>query len=173
VAFAAELPRVLAGADVACFLLRSDDDDAAVRRVAGVLAPIVRDRGGAFLIDGRTRLARELDADGAHVDAAEGAAARQELGVECGLSRHLAMEAADRGADYVAFGSPGADAAVLDMVAWWSPLFVVPCIAWAATIEAAGALARAGADFVAVDDLVWRHAQGPVAGLEAVRSVLG
>ena len=173
---------MLATADVACFLLRlRDDDEGEVRRAVRTLAPIVRDRGGAFLIDGRVNLARDVDADGAHVAAADGAVARQELGpdrslgIECGLSRHLAMEAADLGADYVAMGSYGADPApaILEMVTWWAPLFVVPCVAWATSVEEAAFLAKAGSDFVAVCDPVWAHERGAIAGLEAIAAALG
>ena len=91
------------------------------------------------------------------------------VGVTCHDSRHLAMEAAERGATYVAFGAfhPTAtkaakSSASLETLEWWRDLFVVPCVAIGGiNVENCGALVKAGADFVAVVSAVWDHPEGP------------
>src|SRR5207237_7551957 len=85
-------------------------------------------------------------------------------------TRHDAMLAAEAG-DYVMFGEPDAAGyrhsfnAVLERVDWWAEVFEIPCVGFAASFDEVEALARAGADFVAVGDLVWRDARGPAAAL--------
>ena len=90
------------------------------------------------------------------------------IGTDCGGSRHAAMTLAQTGADYVAFraalspehGAP--DETQREMVAWWSELFEVPCVAFGVTsLASAERLARNGADFVAVPDTFWRHSDNP------------
>ncbi|MCB1883898.1 MAG: hypothetical protein KDG89_07870, partial [Geminicoccaceae bacterium] len=98
--------------------------------------------------------------DGVLLDGADGVAdARRTLGADaligarCGLSRHAAMVAGEAGADYVVFAADGADADdLVEMVAWWTGLFVLPSVAVLAPDGPAYALALAGADFLLVDD---------------------
>src|SRR5581483_1487799 len=113
-AFAPRLEEALAGGDVACVQLRlKEADDAAIRRAARILQPIVQGRGVAFVMNDRPDLAAELDCDGVHVGEEDMpyAEARRLLGpdrivgVTCGASRHRALVAAEAGADYVAFGA--------------------------------------------------------------------
>jgi thiamine-phosphate pyrophosphorylase len=85
------------------------------------------------------------------------------------------MLMAELGADYVAFGAareargPAPDRRA-EMIAWWSEIFVVPCVAWdVESAEAAERLARLGADFVALDTGIW-EAEGAakrIASLDA------
>lgn len=188
-AFAKPFAQALDAGDVACVQLRlkdvSDDD---VKRAAAMLLPIARERGVAFLINDRPDLARATDADGAHVgqDDASYAEARRLLGpdrvvgVTCHDSRHLAMEAAEAGADYVAFGAffptgtkQPKTQATPDLLAWWSALFVVPSVAIGGITPAnCGALVRAGADFLAVVSAVWDHPQGPGAAVKAFNAAI-
>lgn len=110
-----------------------------------------------------------VGADGAYlgepgVAAAEVADWRDALGPEgmlvvfCGTSRHAAMEAAEAGADAIAFGGEGE--MLLDLIGWWSALMEIPCIAaGAASPDQAIALVHAGADFVMPDPELW--AGGP------------
>jgi thiamine-phosphate pyrophosphorylase len=64
----------------------------------------------------------------------------------------------EAGAEYVGFGIPShvedravAAARRLDLVAWWSEIFEPPCVGFDVdSVEDAGALAAAGADFIAV-----------------------
>ena len=75
--------------------------------------PIAQTRDVAFILNDRPDLASELGCDGVHIgqeDAslrrgARGGGPDRIVGVTCHDSRHLAMEAAEAGADYVAFGA--------------------------------------------------------------------
>jgi thiamine-phosphate pyrophosphorylase len=101
------------------------------------------------------------------------------VGITCHDSRHLAMEAADAGADYVAFGAffPTATKeakthADLDLLRWWAELMVVPCVAIGGiTVENARPLVEAGADFLAVSAGIWNHPQGPEAAVRAFNAL--
>jgi thiamine-phosphate pyrophosphorylase len=101
------------------------------------------------------------------------------VGVTCHDSRHLAMEAAEAGADYIAFGAffPTATKqpkshADIELLRWWSELMVVPCVAIGGiTVENAPALVAAGADFLAVSSGVWDHPDGPQAAVKAFNAL--
>jgi thiamine-phosphate pyrophosphorylase len=72
------------------------------------------------------------------------------VGVDSGTSRHDAITAAEGGADYVAFGAPGA-AADPELIGWWQEIMTLPCVVFgAAGPEDCARFAAAGADFVAV-----------------------
>ncbi len=180
--FAEELRAALDGGDVACLQLRLKDvDDDTVRRAAEALRPVAQEYGVAFLINDRPDLALELRADGCHVgqeDAPYGSAreilgADHIVGVTCHASRHLAMEAAEAGADYVAFGAFFATgtkqakaSAGLEILQWWSRLFEVPCVAIGGiTVENCPPLVAAGADFLSVVAGVWYYPEGPGAAV--------
>ena len=177
-AFADDLRRALDGGDVACLQLRlkdvSDDD---VRRATEILMPIAQKANVAFILNDRPDLAAELRCDGVHVgqDDASYAEARAAVGrnaivgVTCHNSRHLAMEAGEAGADYVAFGAffptqtkePKTQADI-ELIQWWAEVMTVPCVAIGGiTVENARALVEAGADFIAVSAGVWNFSQGP------------
>jgi len=178
------LAAALESGDVACLLLRLDDaSDDEMRAAAAALRPVAQGRGVAFLIDGRPGIAAETGADGVHVEGADAYdAARRAVGADaivgvgCGGSRDAAMTAAERGADYVAFGSFAAAAAAgsdLELLGWWSELMTVPCVAAGDAAPAdAAALARAGADFVASGDAVWDHPDGPAAAVRALNAAI-
>jgi thiamine-phosphate pyrophosphorylase len=185
-AFSPDLAAALDAGDVACVQLRlKDAGDDAIRMACEVLRPVVQERGVAFLLNDRPDLAAELGCDGVHVgqqDASYVEARRivgkdAIVGVTCHASRHLAMQAAEAGADYVAFGAffptvtkeppSSADPSILR---WWSDLMTVPCVA----IGGIGPgncrpLLDAGADFLAVCSGVWRHPDGPAAAVRALR----
>jgi thiamine-phosphate pyrophosphorylase len=186
--FITPLREALAGGDVASFQLRLKDvEDDAIRRAADLLRPVVQAHGAAFILNDRPDLAAELGCDGVHVgqDDASYAEARATMGpsrivgVTCHDSRHLAVEAAEAGADYVAFGAffptrtkepkTQADIALLN---WWSDVMVVPAVAVGGIIVAnAPALVEAGADFLAVSAGVWEHADGPKAAVAAFNAL--
>jgi thiamine-phosphate pyrophosphorylase len=182
--FAGAMEAALRGGDVACVQLRMKDvPDEAVLRAAERLMPMVQAADAAFLVNDRPDLAARCGADGVHVgqtDAAYADARRivgpdRIVGVTCHASRHLAMEAGEAGADYVAFGAfyPSSTKAPPsfaepEILAWWQALMETPCVAIGG-IEVGNAepLVRAGADFLAVANGVWAHAKGPA---EAVRA---
>jgi thiamine-phosphate pyrophosphorylase len=184
VTFADRLAEALDAGDVACVQLRlKPAGDDAIRRAADALRPIAQRRGVAFLMNDRPDLALATDCDGVHVgqEDASYAAARQIVGlgrivgVTCHASRDLAIDAADAGADYVAFGAffPSASKAAQHraepgIVQWWSELMTVPCVAIGGiTPENCAPLVAAGADFLAVIAAVWEHPQGPGAAVKA------
>jgi thiamine-phosphate pyrophosphorylase len=174
------LSEAVAAADVAAVLLRLADADerTLIDRVKTLLAP-VQQAGAALLLDGRAELAVHTGADGAHltgIDAFSDAVERlrPERIAGCGglKTRHDAMVAAERGADYVMLGDfPGgqrpAFEAIVERVEWWANLFQIPCVGFAASPDEVGRLARAGAEFVAVGDGIWDHADGPAAAVAA------
>lgn len=173
--FAAELRAAFDGGDVAAFLLSLPDaDEADIVRAADTLRPICQQRDIAFFLDDRPALAVKLDCDGVQVSAEACVAARRvvgnerQVGVVCNASRHLAMEAAEAGADYVAF-----DLADLEMIEWWTGLFEIPCIATGnVTFATAPSLLKAGADFIAAGAAVWDAARGPQAAVRAFNELL-
>ena len=186
--FADALRAALAGGDVAAFQLRLKDvDDAAIARAADTLRPICQQRDVAFIMNDRPDLAVKLDCDGVHVgqeDLSYAEARRivgpdRQVGVTAKASRHLAMEAAEAGADYVAFGAffPSTTKTVttpasLEIVEWWSELMEIPCVAIGGiTVRNAAPVIAAGADFLAVAGGVWNHEDGPEAAVRAFNAL--
>ena len=163
------LVEVIEAADVACVLLCQDAAEADPALDLR-LRELTLARDVALLVGNDAARAKRIGADGVHLpaDAALYGQAREHLGqraivgVGCNKSRHEAMLLAELGADYVAFGPT---AAALDreieeragLIAWWSEIFVVPCVAWnVETPEEAANLARLGADFVALSPSIWQ-----------------
>jgi thiamine-phosphate pyrophosphorylase len=184
---------VLAGAldagDVACLQIRlkeaSDDE---IRHATDILRPVAQERGVALLMNDRPDLAVELGCDGVHVgqeDAAYKEARRivgegATVGVTCDNSRHLAMTAAEQGADYVAFGAffpsvtkQSSVRAEPDILSWWSKIFEIPCVATGGVmVDNCRPLVEAGADFLAVVSGVWDYADGPAAAVRAFNAAI-
>ena len=182
--FAERLAAALETGDIACVLLRTTElDGIAAARSAEALRALVQGRDVALLIEGHAELARDCGADGLHIAASEGLevpALRRLIGPEaivgvgCGVSRDPAVAAAETGADYVAFGD--LDAAVpppAELLSLWQETMTPPCVALGGiTLANAAGLARAGADFLAVENAVWDHPEGPAAAVRAFNAVL-
>jgi len=188
-AFASVLHAALDAGPVAALQIRlkpaSDDQ---VRAAVKALQPVCHANDVAVILNDRPDLAAELNCDGVHIgqDDMSYAEARRlmgpncTVGITCHNSRHLAMEAAERGADYVAFGAffptttkEAKTRAELDLVAWWSDLMTVPCVAIGGiTVDNCQPLIAAGADFLAVSGGVWNHAQGPAFAVHRFRELL-
>lgn len=182
--FPGQLKAALDGGPVAAFQLRLKDvEDFEVLRAGEALKPVLAAHDVALIVNDRADLAAQLGADGVHLGQEDGSveAARKllghdaQIGVTCHDSRHLAMEASEAGANYVAFGAffPTAtketrhrpDPAILS---WWTVLSPLPCVAIGGiTPENAAPLVEAGADFVAVSRSVWQHPDGPGAAVAA------
>jgi len=187
--FAESLKAALDGGPVAAFQLRLKGlDEHAVARAAEPLQRICAERDVAFIVNDSVSLAKRLGADGVHLGQSDGdpREARAalgpsvQIGVTCHDSRHLAMEAGEAGADYVAFGAffPTTTKETLhrpdpSILSWWSALFELPCVAIGGiTAENGRPLVEAGADFLAVCSAVWAHPQGPAAGVAAFQDIL-
>lgn len=188
-AFRDQLAAALDGGDVACLQIRlkeaSEDD---IRRATDILRPLAQDRDVAVLLNDRPDLAAELGCDGVHLgqedtpykEARRILGGDAIIGVTCHSSRHLAMVAAEQGADYVAFGAffPSTTKAVGDLadpeiLSWWSEMMEVPCVAAGGiTAASCGALVEAGADFLAVSAGVWAHPDGPAAAVRAFNEAI-
>jgi thiamine-phosphate pyrophosphorylase len=183
-AFADRLDEALAAGDAAALQIRlKPADDATILAAVEVLAPVARAHGVAVILNDRPDLAARSGCDGVHIGQSDAslAEARRTMGAEamigvtCHDSRELAMDAAEAGADYVAFGAffPTTTKETLhrpdpEILTIWQETVEVPCVAIGGiTPENAGDLARAGADFVAVSSAVWSHPDGPA---EAVRA---
>ncbi|HKY81734.1 MAG TPA: thiamine phosphate synthase [Sphingobium sp.] len=187
--FSARLAEALDGGRVAAFQLRLKGiEEDAIARAAAPLQTLCAERGVAFIINDSVALAKSLGTDGVHLGQGDGdpREARRilgpavQIGVTCHDSRHLAMEAGEAGADYVAFGAfyPTATKETLhrpdpSILGWWTTVFELPCVAIGGiTAGNAGPLVQAGADFLAVSAAVWNHEAGPRAGAAAFGEVL-
>jgi thiamine-phosphate pyrophosphorylase len=178
-AFPDRLARALDAGPVAAFQFRVKDvDQHEAARLAEPLQRLCADREVAFIVNDSVSLAKRLGADGVHLGQDDGDAreARSilgpnvQIGVTCHDSRHLAMEAGEAGADYVAFGSfyPTTTKEVRHrpepaILSWWSTLFEMPCVAIGGiTPHNARPLVEAGADFLAVSGAVWNGDEAAV-----------
>lgn len=187
-AFRDTLAAALDGGDVACLQLRlKDATPDEVKRATEALMPVCHAREVAFILNDDARLAHALGCDGAHLGQSDGdhAGARKLLkdrilGITCHASRHLAMEAGELGADYVAFGAffptdtkETVHTAGTDLLEWWSEMMEIPCVAIGGITAANCApLVRAGADFLAVVGAVWNHPEGAAAGVRAMNAAI-
>ena len=170
--FPDRLARALDAAPVAAFQFRVKGlDDHAAAPLAEPLQAICAAREVAFIVNDSISLAKRLGADGVHLgqgdgtlaDARERLGREAQIGVTCHASRHLALEAGEGGADYVAFGAFFASQtkatehqAGLDLLEWWQAFMEIPCVAIGGITPAnCGPVVRAGADFLAVSGAVW------------------
>jgi thiamine-phosphate pyrophosphorylase len=181
-ALVADLPGLLAGADIAAVLLRLQmtDQRSMISKVK-TLAPSIQNAGAALLLDGHVELVARAGADGAHLS---GIAALEEAlptlkpdriaGVGGLETRHDSMLAGELGVDYVLFGEPDSHGkrpsaeAIAERLDWWAELFEPPCIGYATSREEAYEFARAGADFVLVDEAIWADPRGASAALAEI-----
>ena len=170
--FPDRLARALDAAPVAAFQFRVKGlDEHAAARLAEPLQELCAARDVTFIINDAVGLAKRLGADGVHLGQSDGSVAdaraalgrEAQIGVTCHASRHLAMDAGDVGADYVAFGAffptttkPTEHRAELDLLTWWQGIFELPCVAIGGiTPDNCAPLVSAGADFLAVSGAVW------------------
>jgi thiamine-phosphate pyrophosphorylase len=158
-------------------------DQHAAAALAEPLQAICAAHDCAFIVNDSVALAKRIKADGVHLgqgdgdpkEAREALGREAQIGVTCHASKHLAMEAGEAGADYVAFGAffesstkdkGDAERPTLETVEWWVKLFEIPCVVIGGITPAnCGPLVAAGADFLAVSGGVWQGDE--VAAIEA------
>ena len=186
--FGDDLKRALEPGIAAAFQLRVKDvGEHELARLAEPLQRICADADVAFIVNDSMALAKRLGADGVHLGQSDGDVAEArallgpsaQIGKTCHDSRHLAMEAGEAGADYVAFGAfyptstkPSDYRPGPSILSWWSTLFEIPCVAIGGiTPENAAPLVASGADFLAVCQAVWSK-DDPVAAVSAFTEVL-
>ncbi|WP_420140317.1 thiamine phosphate synthase [Sphingomonas sp.] len=189
VGFADRLGAALDAGPVAAFQLRLKGvSEHEIARLAEPLQRLCADRDVAFIVNDSAGLAKRLGADGVHLGQGDGdprearalLGPAAQIGVTCHDSRHLAMEAGEAGADYVAFGSfyPTTTKEVRhrpepSILGWWTTLFELPCVAIGGiTPGNAAPLIEAGADFLAVCGSVWNDPAGEAAAVRAFAAVL-
>lgn len=187
--FPEKLEQALAAAPVAAFQFRVKDvTQHEAARLAEPLQAICAAHGTAFIVNDDMALVRRIGADGVHLGQGDGdpkearrlLGPQAQIGVTCHNSRHLAMEAGEAGADYVAFGAffPTSTKAVEhradpEILTWWQGLFELPCVAIGGiTTDNARILIDAGADFLAVSAGVWAYPGGPAEAVRAFAAIL-
>lgn len=187
-AFPDRLKAALEPGVAAAFQLRvKATDEHELARLAEPLQRICADAEVAFIVNDNMSLAKRLGADGVHLGQSDGdirearalLGPAAQIGKTCHDSRHLAMEAGEAGADYVAFGAfyptttkPSEYRPEPSILSWWSTLFEIPCVAIGGiTPDNAKRLVKAGADFVAVCQAVWGK-DDPSAAVRAFEEVL-
>jgi thiamine-phosphate pyrophosphorylase len=187
--FIDQLAAAFDGGPVAAFQLRLKGlDDDSIVRLAEPLQKLCAEREVAFIINDSIAIAKRLGADGVHLGQGDGdpREARKilgttaQIGVTCHDSRHLAMQAGEAGADYIAFGAFFPTTTKVTehqpepvILRWWSSVFELPCVAIGGiTAQNCAPLIEAGADFLAVSSAVWGHPEGPGAGVAAFSAVL-
>jgi len=188
--FAGRLEAALSAGDVAALQVRlKDASEAEITEAVRVLGPIARAHDAALILNDDPDLAARLGCDGVHVGQSDMPCAEarrrvgkdRTVGVTCHDSRHLAMEAAEQGADYVAFGaffpSSTKDAptrAEPETLSVWQETMQTPCVAIGGiTAETARGLAAAGADFLAVSAGVWSHPEGEAQAVRDLNVAIG
>lgn len=188
--FLAVFRQALEGGTIAALQLRLKDvADDEVLKAAEALLPVCEEADVALIINDRADLAKKSGAEGVHLGQSDGSVAEartllgadRTIGVTCNDSRHLAMEAGEAGADYVAFGAffpsdtkTPEHFAEAEILSWWTALSELPCVAIGGITPENGApLVEAGADFLAVSAGVWNHAGGPAAAVKAFNQLFG
>jgi thiamine-phosphate pyrophosphorylase len=183
--FGRSLAHALDAGDVAALQIRlKDETDDVIAAATDVIGPIAQARGVAVIMNDRPDLAARLGCDGVHIGQTDGSlaearrivGAERMVGVTCHDSLHLAMEAAEGGADYVAFGAffptttkEAPTRAEPDLLTGWQADMLIPCVAIGGiTAENVRGIARAGADFVAVSAGVWASPDGVGAAVKAL-----
>ena len=188
-AFGRLLAQTLDAGEVAALQIRlKDQPDEVIAAAVAAFSPIAQARGVAVILNDRPDLAAKLGCDGVHVGQSDTPLSEARkimgpdamIGVTCHDSRHLAMEAAEGGADYVAFGAffptttkEAPTHAEPEILTIWQQFMETPCVAIGGiNADNAAGLAKAGADFLAVSAGVWAHPQGPAAGVKAIEAAI-
>ena len=188
-AFTGLLEQALSAGPVAALQIRlKDASDDQIRAAVARLAPVAQAHGVAVILNDRPDLAKATGCDGVHVGQEDTPVAEARrimgpdamIGATCHDSRHLGMEAAEAGADYVAFGAffptttkEAPTQAEPEILTIWQQFMETPCVAIGGiNADNAAGLAKAGADFLAVSAGVWAHPQGPAAGVTAIEAAI-
>lgn len=178
--FAPLFDSVLGAADVSSVYFRlAPVGESEAARIASRLAPLAQ-RAETAALFADPRIAGRANADGVHLfgqgeallssleDAIASMKPQRIVGVGGTRTRHDAMSAGELDVDYMCFGDPTPDGwtpdldLILERVEWWSAIFNVPCVGFAASLDHVAPIVAAGADFVALSDAIWADPRGPV-----------
>jgi len=187
VRFAPLLAEALAAGDVAAVLIGAAEGPGTAAQ-AEALVPVAQAHGAAAIVAGDTRIAGHTKADGVHIGsgrlddlrlAADSLRPKRIVGAGGIDSRHAAMEVGELDVDYLFFGRPHGDthdeahARVLDLAEWWSEIMQIPAVVMAGrSLGSVAEAAATGADFVALHEAVWSHAEGPAAAVRIAVAAL-
>ena len=186
--FSEDLASALQGGDVACLQLRLKNvSDAVIVEAAGQLLPICHKQDVALIINDRPDLAYQAKCDGVHVGQTDTSYKEARgligddaiIGVTCHNSTHLAMEAGEAGADYVAFGAFFESntkhrkfVAKTNLLSIWQETMLVPSVAIGGiTVENCQPLVKSGADFIAVSAGIWKHRDSPATAVKQFNDI--
>lgn len=188
-AFLNQLDEVIAAGVISVFQLRLKRiENREIVLMGKKIVPKLQEAGIAVIINDNPRIAKDLHADGVHLGQEDGdiVEARKLLGKDaiigatCHNSKHLGMEAAERGADYVAFGAfyPTQTKEVIhhadiEILEWWQDIMEIPCVAIGGiNIDNALPIINAGADFIAISSGVWNYEGGIKAALKKFQTLI-
>lgn len=174
---------------IGCFQLRLKDvSEDIIQGAAETLLPLLKDRDIPFLINDNPRIAAAVGADGVHIGQDDTSYEETRsivgddaiVGVTCHTSRHMAIIAAEKGADYVTFGAffPStseleSDQAEPELVRWWCDTTIVQCVAnGGLRVDNCTDAVSAGADFLGVSGGIWHFKDGPGAAVQAFGEVI-
>ncbi len=191
--FCKTLDQTLAAAPVACLQIRLKEvngdkpDSSAVIQACKAIKPICHEHGTLVIINDDPDLAKECDADGVHLgqndmdyfSSRELLGGDVIIGITCHNSKGLGFEAANAGADYVAFGAffdtptkAAKHRAETEILEWWQEAVEIPSVAIGGiTVDNAAQIIKAGADFIAVSSGVWSHPDGPVSAVSQLSAL--
>ena len=187
--FAVSLEEVLSTGLASCFQLRLKDiKDQEIINISKVLKPICHKNNVAFILNDRLDLASIVGADGVHLGEDDGSISdarkflgpKAIIGASCYNSKHLAMEAAEKGADYVAFGAffetktkKAKTKAEISIIKDWVFISDVPCLAIGGIdTENCHELVEAGVDFIAVVGSIWTSSDSPRNAIKNFKSII-
>ncbi len=187
--FPSHLEKALDAAYVAAFQFRVKGiDQHKAAELAKPLQEICAQYDTAFIVNDDVALAKRLKADGVHLGQGDMSLSEarailgdaMQIGITCHDSRHLAMEAGEDGADYVAFGAffptqtkTVSHKAEIEILEKWSTVMEVPCVAIGGiNPNNAKLVIDAGADFIAVSGGVWNDPIGPDHAVKAFDTLL-
>lgn len=185
------LPSLLAevcnSADVAAIILHTghnSNDKKIISRIRDISAAF-QNTDVALMLEGHAELAAKTDIDGAHLSSCEALKLaipllkpRRIAGAGGLVSRHDAMTAGEAGADYVLFGDRKAGEKqpafepIIERISWWAEIFEVPCVGYAASLNEIEKIAQAGADFIALGDVVWKAEDKPAEAISKASKCL-
>ena len=183
------LERTLDAGSVACIQLRLKNAlEHEIRTAIDILKPIAQNRGVAFLLNDDPVLAADTGCDGVHIgqkdasyaDARKTVGPNAIVGVTCHNSRHLGMEAAELGADYVAFGAffetvtkTPLTYAEFEILEWWSQDMTVPAVAIGGiNVDNCLPIIETGIDFMAISSGIWDYKLGPQAAVKSLNQLI-
>jgi len=187
--FCSSLEEVLKSGVISCFQLRlKDNDDKTIINISKKILPICKKYNIPFILNDRLDLVKTCNADGVHLGEDDGSIKKARkllgynsiIGASCYNSKHLAMEAAENGANYVAFGAffetntkdPKARAQIKIIKDW---LFIsnIPCVAIGGiTPLNCKELIEVGVDHMAVISSIWDSKKDPIEVVKDFKNLL-